>query len=78
MPLCHLLLVNTKPYSVGQNSATISNVREVTLLNSIINKRMHDYFIKRKYLGTPCTFLGIFGNPCTICDSKMRAMSHKL
>lgn len=39
---------------------------------------MHDYIIKRKYLGTPCTFLGIFGNPCTLCDSKMRAMSHKL
>lgn len=27
---------------------------------------MHDYFIKRKYLGTPCTFPGIFGNPCTM------------
>lgn len=38
---------------------------------------MHDYCIKRKYLGTPCTFSGIFGNPCTICDSRMRAMSHK-
>lgn len=38
---------------------------------------MHDYFIKRKYLGTPCTFPGIFGNPCTICDSRMRVMPHK-
>lgn len=38
---------------------------------------MHDYFIKRKYLGTPCTFSGIFGNPCTICDSRMRVTSHK-
>lgn len=39
MPLCHLLLVNTNLYSAGQKSATISNVREVTLLNSIINKK---------------------------------------
>lgn len=38
---------------------------------------MHDYFIKRTYLGTPCTFPGIFGNPCTICDSRMRVTSHK-